>query len=68
MPIAEFLMQNFATLVAAAMGGLSAYLAIRNDIAAMKAEISIARDTAMNARTSAERAHDRIDSMKDAGK
>lgn len=48
--------QVFGPLVSALIGGVAAYVAIRSDLAALKARMD-------NAEKSADQAHSRIDSM-----
>lgn len=48
--------QVFGPLISALIGGVAAYVAIRSDLAALKARMD-------NAEKSADQAHSRIDSM-----
>lgn len=50
------LSQIFGPLVSALIGGIAAYVAIRSDLAALKARMD-------NAEKSADQAHTRIDSL-----
>lgn len=52
----------------AAAGALAAYMAIREDIATLKAEVRALKDDAKDAHEHARKAHDRIDAIMESRK